>query len=287
MKDQTYQWPGGARLALSLVVNVEEGAEMNPSSGDNRAEPVDELGITVKAPARNLANESNYQYGIVEGFGRIASVLDSFEVTATWTAAAKALELAPNIAKYIRGRGDEAASHGQRWIHQFRMDEHDERAFIRAAVKSIEATVGKRPVGHLSRYLTTPNTRRILAEEGFRYHMDDYSRDAPFWDESVEPPIVVLPYALDSNDMKMWAQPSYTPSMWLQYATATFDRLRSEGTLCPRMMSLGLHLRVIGRPGRIWALESFLEHVHRSTDVWIAQRRAIADHFAAATAPDG
>lgn len=284
MKVKEYEWPEGRRLALSVVINVEEGAEQSIVDGDLAPDPVDEMGLVLKRPIRNHQNETNYQYGITEGFPRVAALLTAFEAKATWTTAAVALERAPQVADFIRERGDEAASHGYRWIHHFRMEEAEEREFLRKAVSSITATVGTRPVGHLSRYLHTDHTRRILAEEGFLYHMDDLSADEPFWDMAGGIPIVVVPYAIDSNDMKMWAEPSYTPRHWLDYACDTFDRLYAEGVDRPRMMSLGLHLRIIGRPGRIGAFERFLEHVTGHDDVWVTTRRAIAQHFAAQVA---
>lgn len=276
-----YQWPKGARLAMSVVVNVEEGSEYTVKDGDKGMEPVDELSVHLKKPMRNYGNESNYQYGINEGGPRIIKLLDKYDIRATWTAAALSLERAPYLAQAIARRNDETCSHGYRWIHQFRMDETEERTFIRNAVESIKKTTGKRPLGWLSRYLLTENTRRLLQEEGFLYHMDDYSADAPFWDEvqGSDKPMVIVPYALDSNDMKMWVAPSYTPEAWLKYAKDTFDVLYVEGEEQPRMMSIGLHLRIIGRPGRIWALEEFLKYVSSKDGVWFATRQDIAEHF--------
>ena len=140
-------------------------------------------------------------------------------------------------------------------------------------------------MGHLSRYLVSDNTRRILAEEGFLYHMDDYSRDEPFWEVVGGRPLVIMPYALDTNDMKMWSEPSYTPRQWLEYAIDTLECLHAEGANRPRMMSVGLHLRVIGRPGRIAALHRFLEHARSRNGVWLATRRRIAEHFASRVDP--
>jgi len=284
----TWSWPHGKKLALSVVVNVEEGSEYSIADGDPFPEPVDELGVVIKKPLRMHGNESNYRYGINEGAARIVALLDQHRVPATWTAAALALERAPKLAAAIVARGDEVCSHGWRWVHQFRLNEIDERAFIRRAADSIEASTGTRPVGWLSRYLHTDATRRLLQEEGFTYHMDDYSADTPFWGDVVggSGPMVVVPYALDSNDMKMWISPAYTPDMWLKYACDTFDELLQEGLSgrfdgAPRMMSLGLHLRIIGRPGRIGALAKFLQHVAQAEGVWITTRRAIAEHFAA------
>lgn len=276
-----YAWPSGARLALSIVVNVEEGAEFNILDGDRGPEPVDELGITLKKPVRNFGNESNYAYGINEGAPRVLGLLARHEVPATFTAAAVALERAPDVASAIMQGGHEVCAHGFRWAHQLGMSEEQEREFIRKATASIERSTGVRPVGWLSRYLHTSETRRLLSEEGYLYHMDDYSRDEPFFDRSLAKPMVVLPYALDSNDMKMWNAPSLTPRAWCEYAVDTFDWLLNESESRPRMMSLGVHLRIIGRPGRIGALEAFLSHVRDrgGQKVWIARRCDIAKHF--------
>jgi peptidoglycan/xylan/chitin deacetylase (PgdA/CDA1 family) len=245
-------------------------------------EPVDELGIFIKAPIRNYGNESNYLYGIKAGAPRVVKLLKAFEIPASWTVAAMSLENHPEIAEAIAMLGHEPVSHGWRWVHQFKMDEEAERTFIRRAVQSIEKTVGVRPYGWLSRYFHTDATRRLLVEEGFHYHMDDYSGDVPFWDRTTVPsrPIVILPYALDSNDMKMWTDPAMTPEQWLGYAKRTFDQIYLEGVEGnPKMMSLGLHLRIIGRPGRIWALEEFFRHVRAHESVWVTTRKVIADHF--------
>ena len=278
-------WPNGTQLAMSLVVNVEEGSEMNPVEGDRSPESVDELGVVLKKTVRNFGNESNYQYGIKAGAPRVMALLTRYGVTATFTAAALSLERAPELARQIVEDGHEVCSHGWRWIHQFHLSEEEERAFIQKAVRSIERTTGRRPRGWLSRYLLTPNTRRLLIEEGFTYHMDDYSADLPFWDFVDDKPILIVPYALDSNDMKMWTTPALTPADWLRYAVDSFDWLYAEAAQEPRMMSLGVHLRIIGRPGRIGYLERFIQHVRRHERVWIATREAIAAHWAAEHPP--
>ncbi len=277
-----WHWPGKARIAVSVVVNVEEGSEFSIAEGDHIAEPVDELGVSLSKPIRNYGNESNYRYGINEGHARVAAALDGFRVSATYTAAALALERAPHIAAHIRARRYEPCCHGWRWVHQYKFDEATEREFIQRGLDSLERTTGTRPVGWLSRYLHTANTRRLLQEAGCLYHMDDYSADAPFWGEveGSDRPMVIVPYQLDTNDMKMWLAPGYLPSHWLEYAIDTFDRLYVEGAHRPVMMSLGLHLRIIGRPGRIGALESFLRHAAKKSGTWFAQRREIAAHFA-------
>ncbi len=239
MPPQPYSWPQDARLALSVVVNVEEGAESTVAEGDRGPEPVDELGIALKKPIRNYGNESNYQYGIKAGAPRVLRLLEVQGIKATFTAAAVALERAPQLAREIAVRGHETCAHGYRWVHQFQMEEAAERAFIRNAVASIARTTGTRPYGWLSRYLLTANTRRLLAEEGFLYHMDDYSDDQPFWEIVAGKPLVILPYALDTNDMKFWTDPALSTAQWLQYAIDTFEWLYKEGAHAPRMMSIG------------------------------------------------
>lgn len=284
MREERMDLPGGAKMALSVVVNVEEGSEQTIARGDRGMEPVDELGIFIKAPIRNYANESNYLYGIKAGAPRVVKLLKEFDIMASWTVAALSLENHPEIAEAIVELGHEPVSHGWRWVHQFRLNEEQEREFIRKAVTSIERTCGVRPHGWLSRYMLTDNTRRLLIEEGFSYHMDDYSGDVPFWDKDTVPgqAMVIVPYQLDNNDMKMWTDPAMTPEQWLAYVKRNFDQVYREGVEGnPKMMSLGLHLRIIGRPGRIWALEEFFKHVRQHDGVWVTTRKAIADHFAA------
>lgn len=274
--------PSEQRLALSVVVNLEEGAEQSVARGDKHPEPVDELGVALRIPIRNFANESNYQYGIRAGAERVFRVLRAHGMTCTVTAASAALAAAPEVAARIVADGHEVCAHGYRWVHQFSFDETKERAFIRQAVETQTAVTGTRPLGWLSRYLFTEQTRRLLVEEGFVYHMDDYSDDVPRWD-SVDGAgrIVIVPYALDTNDMKFWLAPGYTPAQWLDYAVATFDQLYEEGRDRPAVMSLGVHLRIIGRPGRIGALDRFLGHAASRGDVWTTTRLAIAHRFAA------
>jgi peptidoglycan/xylan/chitin deacetylase (PgdA/CDA1 family) len=273
-----HEWRPGARLAVSLVINVEEGAEMSVLHGDATMEPVDELGMFAREPLRNLSNESNYRYGLTRGAARVAGLLRKHGMRATWTCAAQALEAAPHVARLIAEGGHEVCAHGDRWITQLKMDEATEREFIVRARDSIERTTGLRPAGWLSRYYTTLNTRRLLVEAGFDYHMDDFSDDVPFWDGSFDRPILIIPYALDTNDMKMWNHPGYSPDQWLKYACDTFEWLlqESQDIAQARIMSLGVHLRIIGRPGRIGAFQRFLMHVAASTGACVLTRRDIA-----------
>lgn len=278
-------WPNGEKLAVSIVVNVEEGAERNVVDGDSGPEPVDELGVALKGPIRNFANESNYRYGIEAGAARVFGALDRFGLCATVTAAARALERSPGLAATLRGSRHEICAHGLRWVLQHKLGADEEREFIRAAAVSIERSVGVRPVGWLSRYLFTENTRALLAEEGFLYHMDDYGADRPFWAPAGARRIVVLPYALDTNDMKLWTAPALSPRQWAEYAIDSFDWLMREASESAQMMSLGVHLRIIGRPGRIGAFERVLAHIAAAPGAWVATRRAIAEHFVRTVEP--
>ena len=279
----SFHWPDQARLAMSFVVNIEEGSEMSIARGDKKPEPVDELGVALGIPIRNYVNESNYQYGINAGAARVFNLFNNHQIPVTVTAAAMALENAPQLVALIQQGQHETCSHGWRWVHQFSFEEDREREFIDKAVTSIRQSTGTRPSGWLSRYLHTDNTRALLAEAGFVYHMDDLSDDRPCWEtiDTVKGPVsmVKVPYALDTNDMKFWTAPSYTPQQWLDYAVATFDQLYEEGATSPKMMSLGLHLRIIGRPGRIGVLKKFIGHVQAHQDVWCTTRLAIAKHF--------
>lgn len=280
-----FSWPNGTKLAVSLVINVEEGAEQNIRDGDKGPEPVDELGAVPNRPMRVYGNESNYQYGIKAGWPRIRDLFDTYQFAPTITAAALALERAPEVAADIVARNWEVAAHGYRWSHQFWMDEEKERAFITKARDSLFKTTGQRPQGWLSRYLLTDQTRRILAEEGFTYHMDDYSGDMPFWD-SVETaqgikPMLITPYAIDTNDMKMWVAPAMQPWDWAEYAIQSFDALLAEARRGQaRVLNIGLHLRIVGRPGRIGALDRILAHIKAHEDeVFVAGRNMLAQAF--------
>lgn len=281
MSESTFSWPHDKRIAVSIVVNVEEGAEESIADGDRAPEPVDELQV-IMGKGRNLGNESNYQYGIRAGAPRVLRLLRDYGVTATFTAAALALERAPDLAKEIVADGHEVCAHGYRWAHQHWMKEDMERDFIRNAADSIEKTCGARPSGWLSRYVLTENTRRLLIEEGYTYHMDDYSDDVPRWDVVDGKPILISPYALDTNDMKMWMDPAYTPDQWEKYLIDTFDWLYAECADSPnKMMSAGVHLRIVGRPGRMKAFENFLAHATAKDEVWFATRQQIAEAYAA------
>jgi allantoinase len=275
-------WPGDARLALSIVLNVEEGAELSLSAGDERNEARYEV-VDEVAGAPDLCMESHFEYGTRAGYWRIMALLDQFGVRVTVNACARALEVNPWLARDALARGHEIACHGYRWERHAGMAESAERALIARCVASIKEAAGIRPVGWHTRSASSVNTRRLLVEEGgFLYDSDAYNDDLPYLVEVGGKPHVVVPYSFDTNDMKFQAGWGFTlADDFRTYLTDAFDWLWREGETAPKMMSLGLHLRIIGRPGRINALERFLEHVAARGQVWIARRADIARHWRA------
>jgi allantoinase len=276
------RWPGESRLAVSIVVNVEEGAELSLADGDERNEFVHEV-VEEVVGVPDLCMESHFEYGMRAGYWRIAELLDRFGVKATFSASARALERSPWLARDIRARGHEIGAHSYRWERHAHLDERAEREVIRRAVTAIAAAAGTRPVGWHTRSSPSPNTRRLLVEEGgFLYDSDAYNDDLPYVVDVVGRPHVVLPYAFDTNDMRFTRAGGFVQGDdFARYCLAAFDWLYKEGARAPKMMALGLHLRIIGRPGRIGGLETVLEHFCARDGVWFARREEIAHHWRA------
>jgi allantoinase len=276
------QWPDGARVAVSLVLNVEEGSERAISRGDLVNEPVYDMIESIEGDA-NPTMESHFDYGTRAGYWRIARVLEQHGATCTVNACAEALALSPWLAQDAVARGFEISSHGYRWMTQRGMSEAQEREWIARAVKTIADMCGERPVGWHTRCPHTPNTRRLLIEEGgFVYDSDAYDDDLPYLvDAGGGRRHVVLPYSLDTNDMRFQRPEAgfVRASDFADYCIDAFDWLWEEGATRPRMMTVGLHLRTIGRPARIWGLERFLRHVRGRGGVWITRRVDIARHW--------
>ena len=279
MATPEFSWPHDMRLAVSVVVNVEEGAEESVADGDRAPEPVDELQV-VMSKGRNFGNESNYDYGIRAGAPRVLKLLRDYGVTATFTAAALALERAPDLAKEIVADGHEICAHGYRWAHQHWMKEDMERDFIRKAAESIDKTCGKRPAGWLSRYVLTENTRRLLVEEGgFLYDSDAYNDELPYWTVVDDKPHLVVPYSLTNNDVKFMRGYLGTAADYFAFHKDAFDMLYCEGAAAPKMMSVGIHMRITGHPARAAGLARFLDYVAGFDDVWVCRRDDIAKHW--------
>jgi peptidoglycan/xylan/chitin deacetylase (PgdA/CDA1 family) len=273
------RWPGGARLAVSLVVNVEEGAELSLADGDERNERVHEV-VEEVADGPDLVMESHFAYGTRAGYRRIADLLDRFGVKATFSASARALERSPWLARDVVARGHEIAAHSYRWERHVHMAEAGERAVVARTVAAIRAAAGVRPVGWHTRSASSANTRRLLVEEGgFLYDSDAYDDDLPYVVEVAGRPHVVVPYAFDTNDMRFTDRLGFTHGAdFARYCGDAFDWLHGEGG---RMLSIGLHLRIIGRPGRIGGLATLLAHMRAHGDVWFATRADIARHWRA------
>ncbi len=276
------QWPERARVAVSVVVNVEEGAELSLSSGDDRNEGVYEVADEITG-VPDACMETHFEYGTRAGYWRIMDVLERFGVAATLSACGRALEVSPWLAADGTRRGHEVAAHGYRWERHAHMTEGEERAVIARAVGAITAAAGRRPVGWHTRSAPSPATRHLLVEQGFLYDSDAYSDDLPFFVDVGGRAHLVIPYSFDTNDMHFHQgrQRFVTASDFTEYVNDAFDTLWREGATAPKMLSIGLHLRMIGRPGRIGGLERVLQHMRDRGAVWFARRDAIARHWIA------
>jgi peptidoglycan/xylan/chitin deacetylase (PgdA/CDA1 family) len=271
------RWPGGARLAVSVVVNVEEGAELSLSRGDERNEHIYEAVEKVDG-LPDLCMESHFAYGTRAGWPRIRALLKRYGVRATLNACGRAIAMAPWLAAEAVADGHEVSSHGWRWERQVHMAEAEERAVIAKAVAALSAAAGTPPVGWHTRSATSPNTRRLLVEHGgFLYDSNAYDDDLPYVETVLGRPHVVLPYAFDSNDMRFFNNGDFVfAEDFARYCCEALDRLYEEGATTPRMLSVGLHLRIIGRPARIAGLEQFLQHAATRPGIWFARRDDIA-----------
>ena len=271
------RWPNGARLAVSVVVNVEEGAELTLAEGDERNEHVYEAVEKVEG-LRDLCMESHFEYGPRAGWPRIRDALRARGIRATLNACGRALAATPWIAGEAVAEGHEVAAHGWRWERHVHMDALTERRAIARTVAAIARTAGLPPLGWHTRSATSANTRNLLVEQGgFLYDSNAYNDDLPYTVDTARGPHVVLPYAFDTNDMRFYNNGGFVfGSDFAKYCIDAFDRLHAEGAVAPRMLSVGLHTRIIGRPARIGGLEAFLDHVVGKGDVWFATRAEIA-----------
>jgi allantoinase len=279
------RWPGGARLAVSFVLNYEEGGERSVLEGDAESESY--LQEVVGAPpvvgARSLTTESMFEFGSRAGFWRVHRIFTKHGLALTVYAVGRALEQNPDAGRAMADAGWEVASHGWRWFDYAGMPEDEEREHMRLAIEAIERACGTRPVGWYTGRVSG-NTRRLVVEEGgFLYDSDDYSDELPFWVDVGGSQHLVIPYTLDVNDMKFLIPNGFaTGDDFLTYLVDTFEQLHAEGG---RMMSVGLHCRIIGKPGRAPALDRFLAHVKEKPDVWVTTRAEIARHWRSVLPP--
>jgi allantoinase len=279
------RWPGDARIAVSLVLNYEEGGEACVLHGDAHSESVlTDIGSIEALPGvRNLNVESLFEYGSRVGFWEIVRLLKSLGAPATVYAVGMALERNPAAAAEIAHSGFEVACHGQRWIDYQFVPPEVERADMLHNIETITRLTGRRPVGWYTGR-PSPNTRRLLVEiGGFLYDSDAYNDDLPYWTDVSGQPHLVVPYSFDTNDSRLQRGGDFgTGEEFFTYCRDAFDwlyRMGAEGR--PRMMSIGLHGRIIGRPGRIGALARLFEHMQRHERVWLCERAAIARHWRA------
>ena len=275
-------WPHGARVAVSFVLNYEEGGEYCVLHGDAHSESVlTDVGADPLPNARNLNVESNFEYGSRVGFWEIMRILRERSVGATVYAVGMALERNPEAAAEIARSGFEVACHGQRWIDYQSVAEEAERADMLRNIEVITRLIGRRPLGWYTGR-PSPNTRRLVVETGgFMYDSDAYNDDLPYWVRVDGRPHLVVPHSFDSNDSRLQRGGDFaTGGDFFAYCRDAFDwlyRLGNEGR--PRMMTVSLHARIIGRPGRIGALLRLLDHMQRHEGVWLCTREAIARHW--------
>jgi putative urate catabolism protein len=277
------RWPGNARIALSFVLNYEEGGERSILHGDAESESF--LSEMVSAHpirgARNLSMESLYEYGSRAGVWRILRLFDRHQIPLTIFAVAMAAARNPEVIREMADDGHEICSHGLRWIDYQDLSEPEEREHLHEAIRILTEVTGQRPLGWYTGR-TSPNTRRLVMEEGgFLYDSDAYNDDLPYWELTpAGKPHLVIPYTLDTNDMRFTqAQGFNSGEQFFGYLKDAFDVLYEEGEETPKMMSIGLHCRIAGRPARSAALARFLEYVKAHDDVWFARRIDIARHW--------
>lgn len=272
------RWPQQERVAVSFVLNFEEGAEFSITDGDGHNEAVYE--VTDRQQVADACIDSHFEYGTRVGYWRIAELFERFGVPFTLSACGRAVERSPWLARDAVQRGHEVSAHGYRWEKHLEMDEDTERASIQATIKAIIDATGKPPAGWHTRSSPSSNTRRLLLDNGFLYDSDAYNDDTPYFVSIDGKRHLVLPYAFDTNDMHFQHTDRFgTGRDFSQYVCGAYDWLEREGEHKPRMLSVGLHLRMIARPGRMGALERILEHITQRKTAWVTTREAIAKHW--------
>jgi putative urate catabolism protein len=277
-------WPDKARIAVQFVLNYEEGGENSVLNGDPGAEAFlsDMVGAAAVMGARNIAMESLYEYGSRAGFWRLRDLFTSRGLPLTVYGVASAMAMNPKAVEAMMDAGWEIATHGYRWINYQAVPEDIEREHIARAIEVQTRLTGARPLGFYQGR-TSPNTARLVVEEGgFVYDADSYADDLPYYDTRHGKAQLIVPYTLDVNDMKFVALNGFTTGeQFFQYLKDSFDTLYAEGDSAPKMMSVGLHCRIVGKPARIAGLARFLDYIAGFERVWVARRIEIARHWLA------
>ena len=274
-------WPGGARIAIQMVLNYEEGAENSVLHGDPASETFlsDMINPGPVAGARHMSMEQIYEYGSRAGVWRLLRLFKRYGVPVTVFGVAMAMERNPAVVEALLEAGHEIASHGWRWINYQDVPERVEREHMMRAIEIHRRLTGERPLGWYTGR-TSPNTRRIAADDGgFLYDADDYSDDLPFWVRPGRNAQLIVPYTLEANDMRFSGTGLNTGEQFYSYLKDAFDVLYAEGEEAPKMMSVGLHCRIVGRPGKMAGLERFIKYALGHQDVWFCRRVEIARHW--------
>lgn len=275
-------WPGNARIALQFVINYEEGGENCVLHGDKASEYFlsEIIGAEAREGVRHMSMESLYEYGSRVGVWRLFELFKNNDIPITVFAIAMALERNPQVVEAALRNEFEICSHGLKWIDYQYVPEEIEREHIYEAIKIHTKMIGERPLGWYTGR-TSPNTRRLIAEEGgFLYDSDDYSDELPFWSKIEKNPHLIIPYSLDTNDMRFVSSQGFNSGdQFFNYLRDSFDCLYEEGETMPKIMSVGLHCRIAGRPGRFQSLKKFIKYVRSHDKVWFCRRVDIARHW--------
>ena len=280
-KDFKVVWPNNARLALQIVLNYEEGGENSILHGDKYSETfLSEIIGAQPIKGRHMNMESMYEYGSRRGFWRLNKLFKEKKIPVTIFGIAMALERNPEICEAIKNGNYEVACHGWRWIDYQNVKKNVEKKDMKLAIKTIKRIFGTRPLGWYTGRCS-PNTRDLVFDEGgFLYDSDSYSDDLPYWEYKRNKKQLIIPYTLDNNDMRFATNQGFNSGdQFYTYLKDSFDALYEEGKTNPKMMSVGLHCRLIGRPGRIQSLKKFLDYALKFNDVWICKRIDIAKHW--------
>ena len=277
-------WPNKARVAIQFVLNYEEGGENSILHGDKASESFlsEIVGAKPYEGVRHMSMESIYEYGSRAGVWRILRLFKEFDIPITIFAVALAIARNKELADYLVEHNYDICAHGLRWIDYQYIDEKTEREHIKDCIALLTEHLGRRPLGWYTGR-NSPNTRRLVMEEGgFLYDSDTYDDDLPYWNEESKSDNrhLIIPYTLDVNDMRFASPQGFNSGdQFFNYLKDTFDGLYLEGETHPKMMSVGMHARILGRPGRIMAMRRFLEYVKTFDDVWLCTRKEIADHW--------
>jgi allantoinase len=280
-KDQKIKWPNNARIAVQIVLNYEEGAENCILNGDNSSEVfLSEIIGAQPVKGRHINMESLYEYGSRAGFWRLHKLFQEKKIPITVFGVGMALEKNPEVCKAIIEADYEVASHGWRWIDYQNIKKKEEKKHMSLAIQAHTKIFGNRPLGWYTGRCS-PNTRDLVVEDGgFLYDSDSYSDDLPYWETRNKKKQLIIPYTLDNNDMRFATNQGFnTGDHFFSYLKDSFDVLYDEGKTNPKMMSVGLHCRLIGKPGRIQSLKKFLDYILKHEDVWVCKRIDIAKHW--------